>query len=193
MKHGKGQESAPVESKDWRQVCFEAAQVVCTALVAVVILFTFVCRLVDVKGSSMETTLLNGDRLLLSNLPYTPAYGDIVVVDRGETQEPLIKRVIGLPGDTLSIDGQTGAVYRNGVLLQEPYVTDPTALEQMDGTVLVPEGTVFVMGDNRASGHSLDSRTFGCVAQERVVGKVVYRLFPSDRMGGLYGNDKSGV
>lgn len=165
---------------------YEWAQVICGALVFITVLYTFLFRMVDVSGSSMEYTLSDGERLVLSSLPYSPAYEDIVVISRGETAEPLIKRVIGLPGDTIFVDAATGAVYRNEVLLTETYIHDPTDAEQLTGPVTVPEGQVFVMGDNRVKNHSLDSRTFGCVPIENIVGKAVYRLFPLDRMGGIY-------
>lgn len=174
------------EQKKRRQGWFEWAQIICGVLIFITCLYIFVCRTVDVHGSSMETTLVNGERLLLSSLPYKPQYEDIVVISRGNEDEPLIKRIIGLPGDTIRIDAQTGAVYRNDELLQEPYIHAPTDPEQMTGPVTVPPEMVFVMGDNRAKSHSLDSRTFGCVSQENVIGKVVFRLFPLDRMGGLY-------
>lgn len=169
------------KQKNW----FEWAQVICIALIAVTCLYTFVCRMVDVHGTSMENTLYNGERLLLSSLPYTPAYGDIVVINRGESEEPLIKRVIGLAGDTIRVDAGTGTVYRNDEPLNEPYVHDATAVEKMPGPVTVPESMIFVMGDNRATGHSLDSRTFGCVPQKDVVGKAFFRVSPLNKLGGL--------
>lgn len=165
---------------------FEWAQIICGALACIALLYTFVFRMVDVDGSSMETTLRDGERLILSSLPYEPAYEDIVVIARGETQEPLIKRVIGLPGDTIFIEELTGEVYRNDKLLKEKYIHVPTATELMTGKITVPEGCVFVMGDNREKGHSLDSRSIGCVKIENIVGKAVYRLLPFDRQGGLY-------
>ena len=166
--------------------CFEWAQIICGTVVFITCLYVFAFRMVDVHGSSMEQTLSNGERLLLSSLPYTPAYEDIVVIDRGDNQEPLIKRVIGLPGDTIYVDADTGDVYRNNALLEEPYIVVPTAAEQMREPVTVPAGQVFVMGDNRAFSQSLDSRTFGCVDRDAIVGKTFYRLFPMERMGGLY-------
>ena len=94
--------------------------------------------------------------------------------------------MIGLPGDTIRIDADSGKVYRNGAVLAEPYVIGKTAVEQMTGEVKVPEGMVFVMGDNRAPNCSLDSRSLGCIAQSDVVGKAVFRVMPFQRMGGLY-------
>lgn len=165
---------------------FEWAQIFCAALVVITCIYTFLGRMVNVEGYSMQYTLTNGERLVLSCLPYTPEHGDIVVISRGEEKEPLIKRVIGLPGDTIRVDEASGEVYRNGAALSEPYVTGETATEQMTGEVTVPEGMLFVMGDNRAPNCSLDSRTIGCIAQSDVVGKAVYRVMPFSQMGGLY-------
>lgn len=169
-----------------QSTCFEWAQIICTALVVITFIYTFLGRMVNVQGHSMEYTLTSGERLLLSSLPYTPERGDIVVISRGEEKDPLIKRVIGLPGDTIRIDEESGKVYRNGKVLTEPYVIGKTATEQMTGEITVPEGMVFVMGDNRAPNCSLDSRTLGCIAQSDVVGKAVFRIMPFSQMGGLY-------
>ncbi|MBO5929064.1 MAG: signal peptidase I [Clostridia bacterium] len=156
------------------------------ALLAITLLFTFCFRLVNVDGTSMVSTLQHGERLILSRFPYTPARGDIVVISQGEDREPLIKRVIGLAGDTIRIEKETGDVFLNGKKLIENYVHTPTATEKMKEEVTVPENHVFVMGDNRGAGHSLDSRTFGCIEESLLVGKAVFRLFPLNRAGGLY-------
>lgn len=164
---------------------YEWIAAVSAALIAVALIFTFLCRVVSVDGTSMMTTLKHGERLILSRLPYTPQYEDIVVLQLEERDGPLIKRVIGLAGDTLHVDAQTGEVYRNGTVLNEPYVHAPTAVERMPDTVTVPEGYVFVMGDNRAPGCSYDSRSFGCVPVSNIMGKAVFRLLPLDRFGGI--------
>lgn len=182
----------PVEAEQPKErvaAIYEWVEAITVAFATVVLLFAFVCRLVSVDGTSMMNTLYDGERLILSRLPYTPAYGDIVVIHLEERDEPLIKRIIALGGDTVKVDAETGEVYRNGILLEESYIHDPTAVEQMNETVTVPEGQVFVMGDNRASGHSLDSRTFGCIPEQDILGKAVFRLFPLNRFGGIY--DKS--
>ena len=165
---------------------FEWAQIICGALTCIALLYTFVFRMVALDGTSMETTLHDGERLILSSMPYEPAYEDIVVIARGDARTPLIMRVIGLPGDTIYIEETTGGVYRNDKLLDEKYIHVPTARVQMTGKLTVPEGCVFVMGDNRAKGQSLDSRSIGCVEIEDIVGKAVYRLLPFENQGGLY-------
>ncbi len=165
---------------------YEWVEIITASLVAITLVFTFLFRLVDVDGTSMETTLHDSERLVLSCLPYTPERGDIVVVSQGQEKEPLIKRVIGLAGDTVFVDAESGEVYLNGEILEEPYIHVPTATELMQGEVTVPEDMVFVMGDNRSAGHSLDSRTFGCVEVDCLIGKAVYRVGPLNRFGGLY-------
>ncbi len=165
---------------------YEWVEIITASLIAITLVFIFLFRLVDVDGTSMETTLHDSERLVLSCLPYTPERGDIVVISQGTEKEPLIKRVIGLAGDTVSVSAESGEVYLNGEVLEEPYIHVSTATELMQGEVTVPEGMVFVMGDNRSAGCSLDSRTFGCVEEDRLIGKVVYRVGPLSRFGGLY-------
>lgn len=174
-----------VDKKSVFQTLLEWAEAITAAFVAIVLIFAFLFRLVSVDGTSMETTLRDKERLVLSRLPYTPAYEDIVVINMNEGAEPLIKRIIGLPGDTIEVT-ENGDVLRNGEKLSEMYIDVPTAMEGMRGAVTVPENEVFVMGDNRSSGCSLDSRTFGCVSMENVLGKAVFRVAPIDRWGSLY-------
>ena len=154
------------------------------SLVVVVLVFTFLCRIVGVDGSSMKTTLMDRDLLILSVLPYTPERGDIVVVGR-DAQEPLVKRVIGVAGDTVEIDEEQHRVRINGVLLDEPYIHVPTYPEGMAGkTVEIPDGKVFVLGDNRVA--SLDSRSIGLIDEGDILGKAVFRILPFDRIGSIY-------
>ena len=152
-----------------------------TALIAVALIFALLFRVVSVDGASMSYTLTHGDRLLLSSFPYTPQRGDIVVITR-DNSSPLIKRVIGVAGDRISIDGETGAVYRNGEKLDEPYIggmmrDGTTPQNGMTEEITVPKGMIFAMGDNRHD--SLDSRMLGCLSLDNVVGKVLFRIAPN--------------
>lgn len=173
--------SARRDIYDWMQ-CIVVAIIVC------VLLFSFFVRLVDVVGESMFPTLDNGDKIIVSNLFYDPKPGDIVVFRKDEYRdEPLVKRVIAVEGQTIDIDFDLGIVYVDGVPLDEPYIAEPTS-EPLDfsGPVTVPENCVFVMGDNR--NHSTDSRysTIGFVDKRCIMGKVYFTLYPLKNFGSVY-------
>ena len=157
------------------------------SLLAIVLVFSFGVRICRVDGSSMNPGLLDGERVLISSLPYRPAYGDVVVVDSDiEYGKPLVKRVIGLPGDTIDIDFGSGVVYRNGQALDEPYTAEPTYLkEEKDFPLTVPAGSLFVMGDNR--NHSLDSRSteIGFIDERDILGKALFRIMPFNKAGAI--------
>lgn len=141
-----------------------------------------------VSGNSMYPTIESKNYMLLSPAPYlagTPKYGDIVVFNshvymEDGREKDFIKRVIGLPGDTIRI--REGYVYRNGKKLREDYINGGRTPGIMEA-VTVEAGRVFVLGDNR--GDSRDSRdpSIGQIALEDIVGKAVFRLYPFDKMG----------
>jgi len=162
-------------------------QALVTALVCLILLFTFVSRVVTVKGISMQPTLYERDIMLLWEGNYTPQRGDIVVLTK-ETFEAdsVVKRVIALGGDTLDIDYGAGTVTVNGEILDEPYINE--VMQQMSwmentDNVTVPEGSIFVMGDNR--NHSSDSRNPRCgmVDTRYLLGKVVFMIRPFSYIG----------
>ncbi len=174
------QEASP-EKEEGRDL-YEWAQALVCSVLAVVLLFTFVIRLIGVDGHSMVPTLQDGDRLLVLNamLDSDYQYGDIVVL-RKDTflEEPIVKRVIATEGQTVDIDFVSGAVYVDGELLEEDYINEPTYVEEgTEFPLTVPEGSIFVMGDNR--NHSSDSRSsdLGTVDIRYVIGKAVFLLFP---------------
>lgn len=159
---------------------FEWMSAAIVALVLIVLVFAVVCRTVNVDGQSMEPSFHDGDRLIISNFAYTPDYGDIVIIRR-EHNTPLIKRVIGLPGDVIQIDNDKGVVLRNNQELNEPYTKDGITKQHHNSTglslpVTVPEDCIYVLGDNR--GNSTDSRIEGCYSMRQLVGHVVFRLTP---------------
>ena len=151
-----------------------------SAALVLVLVFSFVFRIIQVDGSSMVPTLTNGDKLIVWGAGYTPERGDVVIVDSYTTYgKPLVKRVIAKGGDTISIDYETGTVTVNGEVLQEDYIAEPTYLGyDVEFPYMVPEGTVFVMGDNR--NQSLDSRSsyIGCIDEQDILGKVLVCFLP---------------
>ena len=163
---------------------YEWVQALVYSVLAVVLVFTFVVRLIGVDGSSMEPTLKHGDRLLvLNSLLYDDyRYGDIVVL-RKDTfmQDPIVKRVIAVENQTVDIDFSTGSVYVDGQLLQEDYIYELTLTpEGVSFPLTVPEGSIFVLGDNR--NHSSDSRhsDLGTIDTRYVIGKAAFLLFPGE-------------
>lgn len=164
-------------------VCYDVVEVLVVSLACIVLLFTFLFRVVGVEGDSMMDTLYGGDRLILCPALSSPDRGDIVVINR-YTDEPLVKRVIGVAGDTLEIDEELHRVRLNGELLDEPYVQYPTPAYDMTGEVAVPEGYVFVMGDAPWN-DSHDSRAadIGLVPVDDIVGWAAFRIWPPQRIG----------
>ncbi len=175
---------------------YDVLQCAFIAIVAGILIFLLVGRIVGVKGSSMYETLHDGDRLIVSKLFYEPHRGDIVILRAAAYEEPLVKRVIATEGQTIDIDFANGIVYIDGEVLHEPYIYEKTyAREDFDGPVTVPEGCVFVMGDNR--NHSSDSRvaTVGFIDTREIIGKAYLLLIPGmdatktrdwSRLGSIY-------
>ena len=167
-----------------REIC-DWVESAITAMICVVLLFTFVARISDVDGVSMQPTLEDQDRLVITRLGLGPSHGDIVVVTLpGRESEPLVKRVIATEGDTVDINFETGQVFVNGVQLYEPYLKETTRLRyNMTFPQVVPEGRVFILGDNR--NNSWDSRDLrvGMVDSRHILGRAIYRVFPYQRMG----------
>ena len=182
---------------------FEWVESAIFAVVVVILLFTFVFRIVGIDGRSMVPTLQDEDRVVISNLFYTPKTGDIIVLDTSEDtiffngrqySKPLIKRVIATGGQTVEVtssDDGAQEVYVDGVKLDESYINFQTVTHSPgQAKITVPKGYVFVMGDNR--GESLDSRSFGCISENAIVGRALFRIFPLSEMGLLTTDDPYG-
>lgn len=166
------------EKRNGKLSVFEVFEAVIAALVVITVIFTFFFRVFNVDGPSMKPTLQHNDKLIVSTVGYKPEKGDIVVIsETADMDEPIVKRVIAVAGDVVDINFTTGVVTVNGT--EEDY-SDELTLQQFDIAfpITVPEGTVFVLGDNR--GNSLDSRStrVGCVDERYIVGKVLFRFFP---------------
>lgn len=169
-------------------------QTLVLAVVAIVLLFTFVGRISRVEGDSMYATLHNGDLLLLQSAGYEPKAGDIVVLNKTTDEtiallggDAIVKRIIATEGQTVSIDYETSTVYVDGQPLDEPYVRE--RMEWRFGPYsgqtpfVVPEGSVFVLGDNR--NYSTDSRheMLGTIDSRYILGRAVCILFPFSDIG----------
>lgn len=191
-------DNAPEEQEQqegWRQSLFEWLELLAVVLVIIVTLFTFVVSIVGVDGSSMYPTLHNRDLMLVQRIAYTPQQGDVIVLRKDNTfdNQALVKRVIATGGQTVYIDYDANSITVDGQTLDEPYLNyefdplygsdymadrvdlDPQYVNQ---EFTVPEGCVFVCGDNR--NHSSDSRVaqLGMVDQCYVIGRVLMVFFP---------------
>lgn len=166
-------------------------QALVMALVALIIIFAFFGRVIGVDGSSMFPTLHDRDMLLLQSIGYTPQQGDVVVLNKpfGEVRKPIVKRVIATGGQTVDIDYISRTVSVDGVVLEEDYINEPMdwPANQWETIthITVPEGSIFVMGDNR--NHSSDSRDerLACIDEGLVLGRVLWILFPFSHMGAV--------
>ena len=178
----------------------EILESVVISVFVVLMLFTYIARPVTVDGRSMEPTLYDQDKLIMRTLFYTPKVGDIVIIDNQKSytynisedeviegqglEKRIIKRVIALGGQEVDIDFETGVVTVDGKQLEEDYIFDltKTNARAFDYPVKVPEGYIFVMGDNR--NNSTDSRSgyVGFVKEEDVLGEAIMRFYPFNKM-----------
>ena len=164
-------------------------QALVAALVLLILVFTFVGRIIGVSGSSMVPTLHDGDMLLLQSIGYTPKQGDVVVLTKefDAADGPIVKRVIATGGQHVVIDYAAGTVTVDGKVLDEPYINEPMnpPMGESLTDVVVPEGSIFVMGDNR--NHSSDSRdmTLGTVDERYVLGRAIWVLLPFQNFGAV--------
>lgn len=165
-----------------------------SAVLCFIIIFTLFARIVTVDGDSMLQTLHNGERLIVSDFAYTPQYGDIVILHAnklyneatGTYGKPIVKRVIGLPGDVIRIDFNKGIVYRNGNALDEPFTNTLTQNPEdfpHDTDVVVEQGKVFVLGDNRNWSKDSRSADVGQVDMRYIMGKAYIRIWPFSEFG----------
>lgn len=183
------------EQEGWRQSLFEWLELLAIVLVIIVTLFTFVVSIVGVDGSSMYPTLHDRDLMLVQRIAYEPRQGDVIVLRKDNTfdNQALVKRIIATGGQTVYIDYDANTITVDGQTLEEPYLNyeydefygsdymaDKVDLnsQYVNQEFTVPEGCVFVCGDNR--NHSSDSRVteLGMVDQRYVIGRVLMVFFP---------------
>lgn len=157
---------------------YEWAENILFSVAVVMLIFTFVVKTYIVDGSSMVPTLLSGDRVFAQSLFYTPASGDVIVIDDNNSlSEPLVKRVVATAGQTVEMDPATGEIRVDGAVFDTPIATSADNVRgDQTYPLTVPEGYLFVMGDNR--GASLDSRytELGLIDARSVLGREFYAL-----------------
>ena len=181
------------EKRPGRSV-FEWLQMCLGCILTAVLLFNFVARLSRVDGHSMDETLQHGELMLVWSLGYTPKNGDVVVLNKttaeflgGPGGEAIVKRVIATGGQTVDIDYSIPQVSVDGVPLDEPYVTLgmdwPLDFYMQVAHFEVPEGQIFVMGDNRNGSTDSRHQWLGCIDEDYVLGRACLALFPLDRFG----------
>ncbi len=196
-------EPAPSKSFNAKKEIVEWAQAIVFAVIIAIIIKTFLFTLVLVSGSSMENTLFTGDRLFVSRFMYQPKQGDVVVfTPERDSSKPYIKRVIATEGQTVDITNG-GQVIVDGVVLDETYLSPTTGNNNPNITYLpsvgavefpitVPEDHFFAMGDNRIRSHDCRwievgdfDNDFGCVGNDRAIGKALFRIWPLNKFGSL--------
>ena len=175
------EETAAFDAKNPGKEMYDWIYCLVIAFIICVIIFAFFIRVIDVVGTSMNPTLNNSDKMLVSGLLYKPSVGDVVVFKKNEydPDKALVKRVIAVEGQEINMDFDKGIVYINGQPIVEDYILEPT-MNKLDfiGPKTVPEGCVFVMGDNRNA--SVDSRKneIGMVDTRLILGKAYFVIYP---------------
>lgn len=171
----------------WKSDLYFWLQALVMVLAVMILIFTFVGRIIVVDGISMEPTLYHGDLLLLQSVGYTPKQGDVVVLTKEfeDADGPIVKRVIATGGQHVEIDYAAGTVTVDGEVLDESYINGAMEEPWYESltSVDVPEGSIFVLGDNRNSSSDSRNVTLGAVDERYVLGKAVWVVFPFRNFG----------
>ena len=190
------EESSNPSPKNWKKEVMDWVVSIVLAIIIALIMRNFVFTLVEVEGESMYPTLEDGDRLFTRIIAYNkPQQGDIIIFNPSISEEDrspnkdtaYVKRVIALEGQTVDI--QDGKVIVDGVILEEDYISEEIYGKSQNATEFpftVPEGTVFVLGDNRNRSHDSRSKDVGAVPLDNIIGKAQIRLLPFETFGTLY-------
>ncbi|MCD7754907.1 MAG: signal peptidase I [Firmicutes bacterium] len=162
-------------------------------LSAIILVFLLLFRVVVVSGTSMNNTLLDGDYLLLigNTFYHNPQYGDIIVASKDSFDDgaPIVKRVIATEGQLVDIDFASGVVYVDGQALDEPYTLTATNIQEgVSFPLIVDEGCLFVMGDNRNGSKDSRNPEIGLIDKREVLGKVIFLFLPGTNGTDMFGN-----
>ena len=175
---------------NWKKEALDWVTSIAVALIIALLIRIFVFTIVRVDGPSMNPTLTHNDTLFTSRLMYTPKVGDIIIFrPPASPKTPYVKRVIATEGQTVDIDPLTGTVTVDGKAYDEPYIAEPiqpSRMGDMEYPFTVPEGTVFVLGDNRNNSHDSRDSDVGAVPVKNIIGKAQFRLLPLSTFGSLY-------
>ena len=186
-KHAKKQSAVPAKGI---RILFEWLEEIVVALTIVILILTFVFRVVTVSGGSMEPSYIDGERLIVANHGSKIEQGAVVVLTN-VLDEPIIKRVIATEGQTVDIDYTTGIVYVDGVAVDETQyglqngitTSLSSAYEPMVFPQTVPKNCVFVLGDNRSVSRDSRYADIGMVDARHILGEAVFAIYPLDRFG----------
>lgn len=189
------EENPGEEKTSFRTDLYYWVQALVAVLIGLILVFTLAGRVIGVVGSSMVPTLHDGNLLLLQSIGYTPQQGDVVVLRKPgfppppRETAPIVKRVIAVGGQHVRVDYEAGAVYVDDVALEEPYINElmhPSSDSNMSVLdVEVPEGSIYVLGDNRNNSSDSRHQDLGTVDERYVLGRVLCVMFPFQDMGAV--------